>query len=1011
LVGIIIFFISMSGLASANGSVTITLKSEKYNISKDNSGYDIIIMDRFSDRVITGDPMLPQRTFDVLLPQDVDMASLQLNIISTETQVLEGTYNIKPSPKWMPQISNENALQVTKNESTYASNTDYPESFVSLLPTSQMRKWMFVPVNFIPFQYNPVTKKLTLLENVEIEISYRMNESAPAMAAGLASDTTLDDVASSRFINYGQDSGWYTSTVKKEMQATPVSDYVIITTNDIEDCSDKLGDFISHKESLGYHVLVVTEDDFNGLTGQAPNHRAEKIRQWLKNNYISNGIKYVLLIGNPTPYENGEGDIPMKMCWPRLNAEDDYKETPTDYFYADLTGNWDINGNGYYGEWTDYTTSNGVDLAAEVYVGRIPVYGADYATLDNILQKIMNYETSSDIEWRKSALLPMSFSDVYTDGAYLGEQMKTNYLAASSYSYWRMYQHGASGSCSLDSAFSSEENLRGGTVVPNRWANNDFGIVTWWGHGNDQGAYVGYNTCMDGAIMLTSDAPNLDDDHPSHTYQCSCTNGYPESSDNLQYAILKNGGITTTAATRVSWYYVGQTNFVSSPSNSGMGYEYVKLLVQGKPAGDSLYLMKDTGVSNPEISELLMNFYDFNMNGDPSVTIANANHVPDKPSTPKGTESCVSNECHKYSTSTTDSDGDQVRYTFDWGDGTTTITDLVQTGESVTLCHGWSNEGTYQIKVKAVDSKGASSEWSDALIITIANWESGSTVPGATNWMAYTSNSIYVDVNTSAAGFNETPLYFTSLGGRSSHFDALGVSAIYSATATGFRIYLKSQSGVALTPTYANSREWYIQWLAVPKTSINAGFTPPGTTNWKAFGSDAIYLDIDTSAAGFAEAPLYFASLGGISNHFDARGINAICSATATGFRIYLKSQSGVALTPAYANSKWWHLQWLGVPKTSINAGFTPSGTTNWQAYGTNAIYVDVNASTAGFAATPFYIASLGGNNNHFDAQGIDAIYSATATGFRIYLKSATGATLTPAYANSNEWHVQWLGA
>lgn len=1011
LFGLIVFFISMNGLASTTGTTTVTLEAETYNISKDNSGYDVIIMDQFSDRVKTGDPMLPQRTFDVLLPPDVDLSSLQLKIISTKTQVLDGTYDIKPSPKWMPQTSDENALETTKNESTYRTDADYPSNSVLLMPSSQMRKWMFVPVNFIPFQYNPVTKKLTLHENVEIEISYSLSESLSAASAVLASDTVLDDIAASRFINYGQASDWYVPTDRSKLQTTAVSDYVIITTNAIEEGSSNLESFIAHKEDLGYQVSVVTEDDFDGLTGQAPNHRAEKIRQWLKDNYIAEGIKYVLLIGNPTPYESGEGDIPMKMCWPRLDAGDEYKEAPTDYFYADLTGNWNINNNNYYGEWTDYSTTGGVDLAAEVYVGRIPVYDADYATLDSILQKIIDYETSSDTEWRKSILLPMSFSDSSTDGAYLGEQMKTDYLASSSYCCWRMYQHGTSGSCSLNSEFGSEENLRGGSVVPDRWANNDFGIVTWWGHGNEEGAYVGYGSCLDGPLMLTSDAPGLDNGHPSHTYQCSCTNGYPEKSSNLQYAILKNGGITTTSATRVSWYYIGQTSFETSPSNAGMGYEYVKLLVQNKPNGDALYVMKDSGVSDPYCGELLMNFYDFNLYGDPSVSIDHSNKAPNKPSKPTGPQSSITGICSSYSTSSTDPDEDQLKFTFDCGDGTTTTTDMVDSGTSVEMCHCWSEEGDYLVKAKAIDSKDVSSEWSDPLTVTITDRVSGSTAPGATNWKAYTSSSIYVDVDTSAAGLEETPLYFTSLGGTSNHFDAQGANAIYLAKPDGFRIYLKSRSGIALTPEYANSKGWHVQWLAVLKKSTNAGFTPSGTTDWKASGTNAIYLDIDTSAAEFEDTPLYFASLGGIANHFDAQGINAIYSATATGFRIYLKSQSGIALTPEYAKSKGWYVQWLGVPKTSDNAGFTTPGDTSWKTYGTDAIYVDVDTSAAEFAETPHYFASLGGRTNHFDAQGVDAIYSKTANGFRTYLKSQSGAALTPAYANGKLWHVQWLGA
>ena len=1011
LFSLIVFFISMSGLANTTGNITVTLAAETYNISKDNSGYDVIIMDQFSDRVKTGDPMLPQRTFDVILPPDVDMSSLQLNIVSTKTQELDGTYDIKPSPKWMPQTSDESATEITKNENTYGTDAYYPADFVYLMPSSQMRKWVFVPVNFIPFQYNPVTKKLTLHENVEIEISYSLNESLSAASAGLASDTVLDDIAASRFINYGQASDWYVPTDGSKLQTTAVSDYVIITTNAIEEGSSNLESFVAHKEDLGYQVLVVTEDDFDSLTGQAPNHKAEKIRQWLKENYIADGIKYVLLIGDPTPYESGEGDIPMKMCWPRLGAEDEYKEAPTDYFYADLTGNWNINNNDYYGEWEDYTTANGVDLAPEVYVGRIPVYNSDYATLDSILQKIIDYETSSDTEWRKSILLPMSFSDSSTDGAYLGEQMKTDYLASNGYSYWRMYQHGTSGSCSLNSEFASEENLRGGSVVPDRWADNDFGIVTWWGHGNEEGAYVGYGSCSDGSLMLTSDAPGLDNDHPSHTYQCSCTNGYPEKSSNLQYAILKNGGITTTSATRVSWYYIGQTSFETSPSNAGMGYEYVKLLVQEKPAGDALYVMKDSGVSDPYCGELLMNFYDFNLLGDPSVSTGYLNKAPTKPSKPSGPQSSITGFCSSYSTSATDPDEDQVKLTFDCGDGTITTTDLVDSGTSATICHCWSKEGGYSVKAKAIDSKDESSEWSDPLSVIIKGWASGRTTPGATDWKAYGSNAIYLDVDTTAAGFTSTPRYFTSLGGTSYQYNAHGFNAIYSATAKGFRVYLRNWNGAALTPEYAKSKGWYVQWLAVPTTYANSGATPKGATNWKAYGSNAIYVDVDTTAAGFTAAPRYFTSLGGTSNHYYAQGFTAIYSPTATGFRIYLRNWNGAALTPEYANSKGWYVQWLGVPTTNANSGATPKGTTNWKAFGTNAIYVDVNTAAAGFASAPLYFTSLGGTNSQYNAQSFNAIYSATATGFRIYLRNWNGAALTPEYAKSKGWYVQWLGA
>lgn len=51
-----------------------------------------------------------------------------------------------------------------------------------------------------------------------------------------------------------------------------------------------------------------------------------------------------------------------------------------------LTGNWDINGNCYYGEWSDFAASGGVDFSPEVLIGRIPVYGTGYSILDSIIK-------------------------------------------------------------------------------------------------------------------------------------------------------------------------------------------------------------------------------------------------------------------------------------------------------------------------------------------------------------------------------------------------------------------------------------------------------------------------------------------------------------------------------------------------------------------------------------------------------------------------------------------------
>ena len=615
---------------STQGPKTLTLSAGEYITTGDNDGFDVIEMEGFDSYSSPGDPMLPHRVYEILIPPDADSSSLELKVISRNSHTLDGMYDIKPAPPvvtwvnsdWIEEWGEAKVIENGRNIEVYESNACFPADCVNLLPCSRMRKWSFARVDFTPLQYNPVTKELTLTSEVVIELRYSLSDAEPD--AVIMADTTMDYIASLSFTNYNEGKLWYDRFKPEYLPQDTTYDYVIITTNAIETNSAMLDSFVNHKQNLGHSVLVVTEDDFGGLTGQAPNHRAEKIREWLKNNYASMAIEYVLLIGDPTPFENGEGTIPMKMCWPRHGAGD-YEEAPTDYFYADLTGNWDYDSDGFYGEWgDDYGIPGGVDFTPEVYVGRIPVYYADYNTLDGILDKIIGYETDSgDISWRKSILMPMGFQHggppLY-DGAPLGEQMKADYLDAAGFSSWRMYQQG-SGACSLNSSYTSEEELRGVTVVRDRWAAGDYGVVCWWGHGSSTETSVGYHGCWDGTLMKSDYATSLDNDHPSFTYLNSCLNGYPEDSNNLQYSILKNGGIASVSASRVSWFsaYIGYGYFDGSATNSGIGYEYIERLTQGLSGGKALYQAKRS--MYPSQGELLMNWYDFNLYGDPETSL------------------------------------------------------------------------------------------------------------------------------------------------------------------------------------------------------------------------------------------------------------------------------------------------------------------------------------------------------------------------------------------------------
>ena len=102
------------------------------------------------------------------------------------------------------------------------------------------------------------------------------------------------------------------------------------------------------------------------------------------------------------------------------------------------------------------------------------------------------------------------------------------------------------------------------------------------------------------------------------------------------------------------------------------------------------------------------------------VTITETNNAPSKPAKPSGKTSGKTDTQYTYTTSSTDSDGDQISYLFDWGDGTDSgWVGPYDSGATGSATHSWTSQGSYEIKVKARDEHGLESEWSDPLAVSM----------------------------------------------------------------------------------------------------------------------------------------------------------------------------------------------------------------------------------------------------------------------------------------------------
>ena len=96
--------------------------------------------------------------------------------------------------------------------------------------------------------------------------------------------------------------------------------------------------------------------------------------------------------------------------------------------------------------------------------------------------------------------------------------------------------------------------------------------------------------------MDVATAATLDDNFPAMTWQASCLNSLPSSTNNLSYELLINGAIATVGFTAVS-HGPGSTVDLTSDDHlsgiSGLGYGYIsRIALDGLTAGQALMEVK-----------------------------------------------------------------------------------------------------------------------------------------------------------------------------------------------------------------------------------------------------------------------------------------------------------------------------------------------------------------------------------------------------------------------------------
>ena len=114
-----------------------------------------------------GTPDLPGSGRYIAVPQG---ATPVLHIISVRKEVYRDI-NIAPSPR-IPKDTESGPLEYNKNMQVYSRDAFYPAEPVKLSEVTKVRGVDAVILGITPFQYNPVTKELIVLRDIEVEVEF-----------------------------------------------------------------------------------------------------------------------------------------------------------------------------------------------------------------------------------------------------------------------------------------------------------------------------------------------------------------------------------------------------------------------------------------------------------------------------------------------------------------------------------------------------------------------------------------------------------------------------------------------------------------------------------------------------------------------------------------------------------------------------------------------------------------------------------------------------------------------
>ena len=661
---------------------TISLVFSEPNIQEKDQFITLNIKEATSNLMESGKPVLPRYTKTFKFPFGTKITGVECKPSQITKKVISGEIQPTPVPVPLSGLNNEGEKEIfddfsVKDNSVYESVDFYPNSWYDYrvgCGIEDSSHVVFLRIQFYPVLYSPGQNMIKYANSVDIKVEY-IEPTEPVVFPD-------------------------------------AYDMVIISPSEF---SEKLQPLVDYKNDSGVSTKLVTLDEIYDGVYFTVNGRdeQEKMKYFIKDAIEEWGITYVLLAG-------GINKVPER----RSYIQDGYElNIISDLYFADIYDSsddfcsWDSNDNDIFGEYNYEGRTDYVDLYPDVYIARLNFRSID--EVSGVINKIITYESTGAYmeDWFENFVV--CGGDTFSDSGNVCEGEYLNSAAIGIMDGFDPKKIWVTNG-KLQFAINMDNAIENGTGF--LYMTGHGSHVTWATHPQND-----FQTWWPIGTYKYSRVENLKNGEKLPVVIIGgCSNLKNSFDDCFGWSFVKNpdgGGIASYGNSALGFGYPGTgcTNGLAGGMElsaiKGYGDQNAKTTGELWSKAINNYLT-DFGVSSAYGYKTVEEFTSFS---DPSLRIRKVSDKPNKPEIPDGlTLGGVGIE-YTYTSSATDPNGGNIKYLFDWGDGSSDWTGWYSSGQDASLSHRWEKPDDYEIRVKARDQYGLDSEWSEPLLVSIVS--------------------------------------------------------------------------------------------------------------------------------------------------------------------------------------------------------------------------------------------------------------------------------------------------